>query len=565
MTRHTDLRVETEVGIINLLLDSILDYGLHVIPRLLINRVLIVGELPTEKEFVRKLKLLRLMTTPHMLLPYTEDGAQNPEWRLRTSSLLKNFVLTEQWYAKEAPWSGFLKPFIQKGAVSFNFDEFKSKRSGPVEPPQACDNMIFGTALRDADVKYLMGRCQGKINTITLAEDERRPLDVISPSLSLLTNNLILSGVTLDRVAESISTLLRNPNLSIHIELCEVVNENLMHQVFKELKDFNTFRKQRLKIDRMVLWFVPSKQKFFDMALVLAQTVFVTIGKDIIQAAEVEREVESASKLGARYYLVPRPEVKATARGLEPLAEAMKQKRVVWSIQELWDGEPPENKIYPWIKGDAVTFVVKPSPPTDREIKEFQAMCPQVRHSIVEDASHPAIILTMANMTTETLVIRRVQFNNDYKLIAHVLNLKKRHTFKILSALVEINMAYPFGEIPNDRFEVSTMVLSGLPDTEREYRRVLDAVLMIAIVVYQYMNNDTRLDWLSVEKINGFVIDPAYDYKPLLRVLNEKNIRPNFFDTDSPVATIKNFCISFFDEHKLLSENRKKIAFLTKK
>lgn len=514
MEKHPRVHVEADVGIINLTRYSVLDRQ-HLIPRMTVNRVLILGALPTENEFFRKVKLLRLMTTPHMLLPFMEDGASNPEWRLRTHPLLQHFVLdeTKKRYAEKAPWSDFLAPFVQRGAVSVSIDEFKLKQSGSIESPQACTEMTFGRPLQEEDVTYFMTHCRGKIESITFTCD----VDHIPFSLSSLTDKLNFKIIQSERAITSIVQLLqRSELLRVHIEVYHMSDE--LQTLLGDL----TMVKPRLTVDRMLLLFVPSTQVFFDECLRLAQTVFVTIQRGT--------DIERASMIGARYFLV-RPGAKAQVLAHPIMVDPVEQKRVIFSSLDLGAADAPKNKIYPWIASDEVTFDLDSSPPTDRVIEEFKAICAQVRRSNVKDMSNEKIILTMANMTTDTLNVQHVNFNNDSPLIARVL--VSQPTLAINIELAEFDMKKRFVQILNaDRFRISKMIVRKQPATKEEYDRILLEIFNFADAVYQYVENGVEIDWLDSRILSGFVVDPSYNYESLLLFLTKMNITPRLFDHD---------------------------------
>ena len=514
MEKHPNVHVEADVGIIHLNRLSVLDRP-HLIPRLSFNRVLIEWTLPPEKEFVRKVKLLRMMTTPHMLLKFTQEGASDPEWGRKTHPLLQHFVLDDGWYSKRAPWSDFLKPFIAKDAVSFSLEEFKQKESGPIESPQTCVEMTFERPLHDDDVKYFKAQCKGKIESITFTCDiGRSPL-----SLSSLTDRLNLKIVTSKLAAESIQPLLQSSDsLWIHIEAYRGSTDYQFLQRWAALKP-------RLAVDRWLLAYVPPNQAFFDTSLLLAQTVFVTI-----RLGAADTEIERALKMGVRYFYLP-PGLKVEEN--HRLTDIVQQRRVVRSFAEFDGANAPKNKIYPWIKSDEVTFDIEPSPPTDREIEEFQAMCPQVRRSNVKDMSNEKIILTMANMTTDTLNVQHVNFNNDYPLIARVLDLQNQPRLVVSIELAELDMEKGIGEIlATERLRISKMIVRKQPATKLEYDRILGEISPFTDTVYQYVENGVDIDWLDAMALHGFVVDPMYDYQPLLQLLTNKNINPRLFDID---------------------------------
>lgn len=318
MKKRPNLHVEATLGVVDLSKMSILDHSQSILPRLTITRVLIVGTLPPDPEYTRKVKLLRMFTTPHMFLPWGNDESSNPEWGRRTSPLLHFFVLERRSYSNLAPWSDFLKPFIRRGNVFFSLSELESQpNTKPLEfnMPLACDDMTFDSPLSDEDVLYLMRRCKEKVDTITFRDVEANH---ISTSVPLLTDHIKLTGADLDTVSDFLVNLMAAyPHLKVHIERCRVT--------MLDLAQLAHTTQGRLTIDRLLWTSVPLDRYSFNTSLALAQTVYVLVTN--------RRDIEHALRIGAQYF-VAQVDAHEWLNVYNILAEPIAQNRVMFSLAE---------------------------------------------------------------------------------------------------------------------------------------------------------------------------------------------------------------------------------------
>lgn len=418
MKKHKRLRVEANLGIVNLSKTSILDNAQDILPRLTVNRVLILGDLPPDVEYIRKVKLLGLLTTPYMALLYRSNEEENPAWRRKTSPLMQHFVLRDKWYSTITPWSQFLGPFIAKGSVFFSLQDFESANLPFKRTKQQFDTLSFDSPLSDDDVRAYIELCDGKVGEITF----KRATTDLSLLISSLTDRVNFGEIvpdkkqTVDVLIGFIVNLLKR-SVSVHVKEAYGFG-GTTEATMSILKQITTEFPGRFKMDRILLSSLPSEQELSLFSL-LAQTVFTIIHKNT--------SIQRVRELGLRYFLMD-DDYKENGDVVNFLAEPIAQKRVVFSYREFWDAAAPKNRIYPWVKGqDNVTFDIEPSPPTDEEIEAFQKMCPQVRKSNIKNMSNEKIILTIVDMTTDELNIGTICLHTDSPLI----NQQQHRAFRI--------------------------------------------------------------------------------------------------------------------------------------